>query len=263
MRPRSFAGLALLAVLAMPVGGQTLEVSVESREIYSGMPFTLLVSARGFDEQPPPTEPDLAIDGCEVTYIGMTPSVSQQIQIVNGRRSEWREVTFVYRWRVTAPSAGRYTVPALTLRQGSKSAASVAATFDAVDLEQTTDMIVRMRLPDRPVWVGETFDGAIEWLLSRDVESYEFVVPLFELDAVRVEGEAVDGTEAIVSGRRPRHRSAHATGSPAGERDRLCAHPFSIPCDGDARAVFRPGSGERRGQTGIGRGSWLFRLSGL
>lgn len=193
MRPLGVAGLALLAVLAMPVGGQTLEVSVESREIYSGMPFTLLVSARGFDEQPPPTEPDLAIDGCEVTYIGMTPSVSQRIQIVNGRRSEWRDVTFVYRWRVTAPSAGRYTVPALTLHQGPKSAASAAATFDASDLEQTTDMIVRMRLPDRPVWVGETFDGAIEWLLSRDVESYEFVVPLFELDAVRVEGEAVDG----------------------------------------------------------------------
>ena len=193
MRPRGVAGLALLAVLAMPAGGQTLEVSVESREIYAGMPFTLLVSARGFDEQPPPAEPDLAIDGCEVTYIGMTPSVSQQIQIVNGRRSEWREVTFVYRWRVSAPSAGRYAVSALTLRQGSKSAASPAATFDAGDLEQTADMIVRMRLPDRPVWVGETFDGAIEWLLSRDVESYEFAVPLFELDAVRVEGEAVDG----------------------------------------------------------------------
>ncbi len=193
MRSRDVTGLALLAVLAMPIGGQTLEVSVESREIYSGMPFTLLVSARGFDEQPPPTEPDLLIDGCEVTYIGMTPSVSQRIQIVNGRRSEWRDVTFVYRWRVTAPSAGRYTVPALTLHQGPKSAASAAATFDAGDLEQTTDMIVRMRLPDRPVWVGETFDGAIEWLLSRDVESYEFVVPLFELDAVRVEGEAVDG----------------------------------------------------------------------
>ena len=193
MRRVRVAWLAALAALAVPAGAQTLEVSVETREIYAGMPFTLLLSARGFDEQPPPTEPDLAIDGCEVTYIGMTPSVSQQIQIVNGRRSEWREVTFVYRWRVAAPSAGRYTVPALTLHQGSKSAASSAATFDAGDLEQTTDMIVRMRLPERSVWVGETFDGAIEWLLSRDVESYEFVVPLFELDAVRVEGEAVDG----------------------------------------------------------------------
>ena len=195
MRPLgiALAVFVALAVLAVPAGEQTLEVSVESREIYAGMPFTLVLSARGFEEQTPPAAPDLAIDGCRVTYIGMTPSVSQQIQIVNGRRSEWRKVKFVYRWQVTAPSPGRYRVPALTLPQGSKSAASPAATFDVGDLEQTTDMVVRMRLPERPVWVGETFDGAIEWLLARDVESYELVVPLFEIDAVRVEGAALGG----------------------------------------------------------------------
>ena len=194
MRPSGIALVAIgFALLAVPAGAQTLEVSVDSREIYAGMPFTLVLSAQSFEEQVPPAAPDLEIDGCRVTYIGMTPSVSQQIRIVNGRRSEWREVTLVYRWQVTAPAAGRYTVPALTLSQGSKSAASPAATFDVGDLEQTADMVVRMRLPQRPVWVGETFDGAIEWLLARDVESYELVVPLFEIDAVRVEGAAVGG----------------------------------------------------------------------
>ena len=180
-------------MFAVSAGAQTLEVSVESREIYAGLPFTLVLSARDFEEEPPPAPPDLEIDGCRVTYIGMTPSVSQQIRIVNGRRSEWREVTFVYRWQVTAPSAGRYAVPALSLAQGSKSAASSAATFDADDLEQTTDMVVRMRLPERPVWVGETFDGAIEWLLARDVDSYELVVPLFESDVVRIESAQDSG----------------------------------------------------------------------
>ncbi len=184
---------AVLAALAVSAGAQTLEVSVESREIHAGIPFTLVLSARDFEEQPPPEAPDLGIDGCRVTYIGMTPSVSQQIQIVNGRRSEWRDVTFVYRWQVTAPSAGRYTVPAVSLAQGSKSATSSAATFDAGDLEQTTDMVVRMRLPERPVWVGESFDGAIEWLLARDVESYDLVVPLFESDVVRIESAEDNG----------------------------------------------------------------------
>ena len=196
MRRCGVAWVALglgLAVLAVPAGAQTLELSVESSEIYAGMPFTLVLSAQGFEEQAPPAAPDLAIDGCRLTYIGMTPSVSQQIQIAGGRRLEWREVTFVYRWQVTAPSAGRYTVPALTLSQGSKSAASPAAAFDVGDLEQSADMVIRVRLPQRPVWVGETFDGAVEWLLARDVESYELVVPLFEIDAVRVEGADVGG----------------------------------------------------------------------
>ena len=179
--------------LAVSAGAQTLEVSVESRELYAGMPFNLVLSAQGFEEEPPPDAPDLEIDGCRVTYIGMTPSVSQRIQIVNGRRSEWRDVTFVYRWQVTAPSAGRYSVPALTLAQGAKSVTSRTGAFDVGDLEQTADMIVRMRLPERAVWVGETFGGAVEWLLARDVESYELVVPLFDLDAVRIEGAEEGG----------------------------------------------------------------------
>ncbi|MCY3821728.1 MAG: BatD family protein [Gammaproteobacteria bacterium] len=187
MRAQRIARMALVFV-AVSAGAQTVELSVESRDIYAGMPFNLVLSAKGFEEESPPDAPGLAIDGCRVTYIGMTPSVSQQIQIVNGRRSEWREVTFVYRWQVMAPSAGRYTVPAVTLSQGEKSVTSRAGAFDVGDLEQTADMIVRMRLPDRAVWVGETFDGAVEWLLARDVESYELVVPLFDLDAVRVEG---------------------------------------------------------------------------
>ena len=193
MRPRGVVLLLLFALLALAPRAQTLEVSVDSREIHAGLPFTLLLSARGFDEQAPPATPELLIDGCSITYLGMTDSVSQRIEIVNGRRSEWRDVTFVYRWRVTAPSAGRYTVPALTLSEGTKSAASRAATFDVADVERTADMVVRLRLPERAVWVGETFDGAIEWLVARDVESYELVVPLFELDAVRVESAADRG----------------------------------------------------------------------
>lgn len=49
----------------------------------------------------------------------------------------------------------------------------------------TNDMIARMVLPERPVWVGENFEVAVEWLLSRDVEGYEFVVPLFDRQGIR------------------------------------------------------------------------------
>ena len=60
MRPLgiALAVFVALAVLAVPAGEQTLEVSVESREIYAGMPFTLVLSARGFEEQTPPAAPE-------------------------------------------------------------------------------------------------------------------------------------------------------------------------------------------------------------
>lgn len=190
------AVLVVAALGSAPAVAATASLSVDTRTIHAGMPFTLTLSAKGFEEQPAPAAPELAVDGCTVTFLGVSPSVSTQITIVNGRRSEQRDVTFNYRWRVLAPEAGKYRLPPLRIEQGAVSATTPAATFAATDVPETSDMIVRMRLPEDDVFVGETFDVAVEWLLAREVDSYEFVVPLFELDGVVV--EAAPGTGRTV-----------------------------------------------------------------
>ena len=186
MNARAFA-IAGVALGCIGASAQSLRLEVDTEEIHAGLPFVLSLSASGFEESPEPAAPELAIEGCTVTYLGMSPSVSRQIQIVNGERSEWKDVTFVYRWRVQPDRAGRYVVPPLTVAQGVREAVSRAASFEATDAERATDMFVRMLLPDRPVWVGETFDAVVEWRIARDVESYEFVVPLFDVEHLRFE----------------------------------------------------------------------------
>ena len=186
MNARSVVAACVLVTAAQAAPGATLSLSVESQSIHANMPFTLTLSAKGFEEEPTPAPPDLAIDGCDVTYLGVSPSVSSQVSIINGRRSEWREVTFVYRWRVVASAAARYTVPALRVQQGAVEANSRAASFDATEVPVTDDMDVRLKLPERALWVGETFDVSVHWLLARDVEEYQFSVPLFNVDGVEV-----------------------------------------------------------------------------
>lgn len=192
---RYSAALVLAALLAVApsAAAASLSWSTSSETRHADMPFTLTLSAAGFEEEPAPDAPGLAIDGCDVVFVGMTPSVSSRIEIVNGRRSEWREVTFNYRWRVTAPAEGRYTVPPLRVEQAGVEARSGAAGFEVTAVPDTDDMIVRLRLPDRAVWVGETFDVSVRWLLARDVDSYEFVVPLFDLDGAHVDAPATTG----------------------------------------------------------------------
>ena len=201
-RWHGFAGGAAMRcaiVLAVVLGGAiargqaTMSLSVDAEALHADMPFVLTLTAKGFEEEPVPEAPDVVIDGCAITFLGASPNVSSHVQIVNGRRSEWREVTFNYRWRVVAAAAGRYTVPALRLEQGSVAATSRAAAFNVTDVASTQDMIVRMRLPERPLWVGETFDAAVEWLLAREVENYEFAVPLFDLDGAQVEAPPATG----------------------------------------------------------------------
>lgn len=193
LQTRLFAkaqALLILAALALPSSAATLSLSVSSESIHTDMPFTLTLQADGFQEDPTPAAPPLAIDGCEVTFLGVSPSVSSHVQIVNGRRSEWREVKFNYQWRVVARRAGRYTVPALRVEQGVLAATTPVATIQVNDVPSSADMVVRLGLPKRAVWVGEKFDVAIEWLLNREVESHEFSVPLFHLDGVQVEAPA-------------------------------------------------------------------------
>ena len=178
--------LALSFLCAASANAATVQLSTESEEIHAGLPFVLALTAKGFEEEPAPAPPELAIAGAEATYLGVSPNVSTRIEIVNGRRSDWREVTFVYRWRVLAAAPGEYDIPPLTVEQNDVTATTQAAKFTARELATSTDMRLSLKLPDRPVWPGETFDIAIEWLLRRDVEQFDFAVPLFDLEEVQV-----------------------------------------------------------------------------
>ena len=153
-------------------------LQLESREAYANMPFGLLVVAEGFDEDPAPAQPELTIPGATVTPLGVEPRVSQSIQIVNGRRFESRDVTWVFRWRVEAAAAGPLTVPAVTIVQGDKQAVAEGGALRVTDIATTPDMRIEVALPDRPVWVGETVPVAIDWLLRRPVHDQQLVVPL-------------------------------------------------------------------------------------
>ena len=188
-RERRIAPALTLALVALcqPALGAELTLAVEAQALHTAMPFVLTLTAKGFEEEPQPEAPSLTVAGCETAYLGVSPNVSSRIQIINGRRSEWRDVTFVFRWRVRCAAAGRYQVPALRVAQGGESATSRVAAFEVTDVPASSDMVVRMRLPERALWAGETFDVAVEWLLARDVSDYRFAVPLFNLPDAQVQ----------------------------------------------------------------------------
>lgn len=194
----TFRALALLPLLLLLLAAgraeaQSVRLSVESREIYADLPFVLAVTAEGFDEEPPPTISDLEIAGARVSFLGVSPSVRQSISIVNGRRTERREVTFVYRYRVEVPQPGSYQIEPVTVEQGGASARSEAQSFRADGIATTSDMRIDLTLPDRKVWVGEAFEATVDWYLRRDPRDQSFVVPLFQHDAFEVEEPAEAG----------------------------------------------------------------------
>jgi hypothetical protein len=158
-----------------------LRLHVDSEPVYAALPFTLSVEALGFDESPEPKIAPLAIPGCRVTPLGATPNVSTMMTIVNGRRSQSRSVSYVFRFRVEAGQPGSYAVPPIVVEQGPRRAQTAAAKLQAVAVPPSQDMALRLRLPERPVWVGESFDVGVDWYLRRQPHQQTFVVPLFDL----------------------------------------------------------------------------------
>jgi hypothetical protein len=178
----------------------TLHVQGHGGELYAGLPFVLAVSAEGFEPEPEPTVEPFEIPGCKVTFLGVQPNISTALTIINGVRRQERKVEFVYRYRVEAPAAGDYRVPAITVSQGSTRASSrPGSVLRTVAVPSSADMRIQLELPQRALWVGETFDLHIDWLLRRDPGEPSFSIPLLD-DPSWVDVHA----PAITDGRRQR-----------------------------------------------------------
>ena len=265
MKTRSRIAAVLLAFAGPPLlAAPSASWAVSSEAIYTDMPFTLTLKVEGFDEEPVPAPPELAIAGCDVAFLGVSPSVSSHIQIVNGRRSEWKQVTFNYQWRVVAPAAGRYAVPPLRVEQTGVETVTRAVAFDVGELPGTNDMLVRMGLPERAVWAGETFDAAVEWLVAQDVESHEFVVPLFNVEGVHVAPSAAGASTAqtvrfAASGGEVALPLSRSEAREGGKTYMRYVFPAKVTLQRPGVVDLGPVRVVARLQTGTTRDSWGFR----
>lgn len=174
--------LVLLCLLLWSrlASAQELSLKVDSSELYANLPFVLHVVAQGFDDSPAPELSKLQIPGCRVTAQGVQQQTAGISITFNGQPAGNRQLIFVYRFLIEAEKAGRYMVPALTALQGSKKASTQPANFNVRSVDDTKEMQLRLTLPDRPLWVGETIEGSLDWYLRPSPGTPVFAVPLFD-----------------------------------------------------------------------------------
>ena len=178
------------------------ELRLEGRP-HAGVPFNVAMIVAGFEEAPAPAQPKLEIAGARVTPLGADPSVSQSIQIINGRRNDFKRVTWTFRWRVEVDKPGRVRVPSLTAVQGTKRATAAAGELTAEAVPVTNDMKIALALPDRPVFVGETIEGTLTWHFRVQPEDQTFAVPLMSMNEVVISAPSITDprrTLAFVAG---------------------------------------------------------------
>ena len=169
---------------------------VSEKPYYTDVPIDLQVSAEGFEEDPPPTIQVAPPQQGQLDFVGVSPSVSSSIQIINGRMTQWKSVVFKFQYRFTTHQQGNVTVGPFIVRQGDKEAVTQRITFKIGEIPTSDAQRIQLLLPKTPLMIGQRLPIRLEWWIHPDsVENLvqqEAQVPLFQMiDAFRF----VDDTE--------------------------------------------------------------------
>ena len=184
----SLGSMAVMVTAPETVYAQSVELHVQTTEIYAGMPFQLSVVVSDFDENPQPEIMPFEIANADVQFINVSPRISQMTSIINGRRTFKKDVTFVYTYQITPKQEGLYTIPVIRVVQGSKESSTQPETFKVASVPTTQNMLLELVLPTQKIWVGQTFEVTLDWYLRKEVSNHNFNLPILNMsDTFEVE----------------------------------------------------------------------------
>ena len=82
-------------MLAQAAGAQRVDLRVGRGPHYVGESIDVQVVAKGFDEEPVPTVEAPQAQAGQLEFLGVSPNISSQVTIINGRVSQSKQVSFV------------------------------------------------------------------------------------------------------------------------------------------------------------------------
>jgi hypothetical protein len=170
--------------VAERAAAQAAQVTTDVGPHYVGEPLAVRVTAVGFDEDPPPVVEVAPPAAGRLDFVGVSPSVSQSITIVNGKMSRTREVTHVFQYRFVPHEPGVVKLGPFRIHQGAREARVAVVRLRIQDVPSNEDVKVALGLPDQQVFVGErvpvTVTFTLEQSLQKNALDYTLRVPFFD-----------------------------------------------------------------------------------
>ncbi len=189
LRRLGVASVLGLMLLAAPAVAQDVQIQIARGPHYVGEAFEVQVVASDFEEEPPPEISAGPLEGGRLRYVGVSPSTSTSISIINGKMSRVHEVTFVYRYELTGTREGRIKISPFTVAQANTSLSTRSFDVAVEGVPETNDVELVLELPKGPIFVGQKVPVAIEFRIDRqtqkDLISYQVDVPLFDSPTLR------------------------------------------------------------------------------
>ena len=136
-----------------------LIVEIERREIYEGESVRYSVTVNHVEN---PTAPVLSgMDNFQVVNLGEQSLNSQQITIINGRRTEIIRRGMQYNYHLTPNQSGRFTISAPTARVGNDEITGQPVTLRVVAPEVQDSVILTLAVDRQSVYPMQPFELAL------------------------------------------------------------------------------------------------------
>jgi hypothetical protein len=181
--------LALLALLAWAgtAAGQApprADLKIAPAPYYVGVPIDLHLQVEGLQREPEPRCSAAPVDGGVISLVGVAPSVTTQVTIINGKTTRTESVTFVCRFSLTLSRPGTIRLGPFQAIQGAVEAKTPVYSIPVETIAPDRRVRIRLILPDKPVFVGQRLEVGIEWWLAEElqdrIQNYEIRSRLFE-----------------------------------------------------------------------------------
>ncbi len=153
-----------------------LIVEIERREIYEGESVRYSVTVNHVEN---PTAPVLSgMNNFQVMNLGGQSLNSQQITIINGRRTEIIRRGMQYNYRLTPRRSGRFTIPAPTAKVGNDEITGQAVTLRVVAPEVQDSVILTLAVDRKSVYPMQPFELTLTIAVKELPEGYDDRDPL-------------------------------------------------------------------------------------
>ena len=184
-----FVWALFLIAWVTPVVAQEVRVNVSRGPYYAGETVEVQVIASDFEEEPAPEISAGPLAGGRLRYVGVSPSTSTSISIINGKMSRVHEVTFVYRYEFIGTRQGQTRISEFTVVQAGTTRKTDAFVLEISGVPTTDAVGIDLDLPEGPIFVGQKIPIAVEFRVDRqtqrDLISYQVDVPLFDSPTLR------------------------------------------------------------------------------
>ena len=176
---KNLCSLLFFFLSLIPAYAQTVEVGIESQDVYLNEPFIFQIRVSADDEVSAPALPPLP--GFTVVPQPPQRSHSSQLSIINGPRAQTITVTTTFNYLLTPQKLGTLTIPSVDVNVLGSVKRTQPIPVTVRQAEKIDGIALQLQPSTRECYVGEPVMLTWRWYIDRQIYQYAFNLPVLTM----------------------------------------------------------------------------------